>query len=124
VPLSEDEQRILQDIERSFYENDPKFAESVSKPGFYRHAKRNVRLAVGGLVLCLVVLLATFISLPPVAFVAFIGMVGCAFVMVQNVRNMGSAGLKDAADSQKAREFNDSLAEQRRNLRRKFREDN
>ena len=35
VPLSEDEERILKDIEREFYENDPAFAREVSETTLY-----------------------------------------------------------------------------------------
>ena len=41
VPLSEDEQRILHEIERRFYESDPAFASQVSQTTLYRHAGRN-----------------------------------------------------------------------------------
>ena len=37
MPLSEDEQRILQEIERNFYDSDPAFAREVSTTTLYRH---------------------------------------------------------------------------------------
>ena len=53
MPLSEDEQRILNQIEQQFYESDPDFAHSVSQNSLYRHAFRNIKwsalLFVGGL---------------------------------------------------------------------------
>ena len=38
MPLSEDEQRILHQIEQQFYESDPAFAQQVSQTTLYRHA--------------------------------------------------------------------------------------
>ena len=38
VPLSEDEQRILQEIEQQFYESDPEFAGELGKHASTRTA--------------------------------------------------------------------------------------
>lgn len=99
MPLSEDEQRILQDIERSFYETDPKFAESVSRTTLYRHAGRNCKWAIALFVVSLAVLLASFIQFPIVAFIGFLGMTAATAIFVQNVRRIGNAGLREISDS-------------------------
>lgn len=104
MPLSEDEQRILQDIERSFYETDPKFAETVSRTTLYRHAGRNCKWAVVLFVVSLVVLLASFIKFPLVAFVGFLGMMAATAVFVKNVRRIGNAGFKEVTDHFAAKE--------------------
>ena len=57
VPLSEDEQRILHEIERSFYENDPEFARGVSTATLNQHTGRNTRLSVFGFAAGLLLLL-------------------------------------------------------------------
>lgn len=121
MPLSEDEQRILQDIERSFYENDPAFAKAVSSSAIYKHASRNCKIAVGTFALSLVVLLATFTSTPIVAFLGFVGMLASAGFFVQNLRRIGSVGLRDAAESDKARQVNDSLSDARQRFRKHLR---
>jgi len=41
VPLSEHEQRILHELERSLYQEDPAFAERVRSETVYRHAGRH-----------------------------------------------------------------------------------
>jgi len=48
VPLSEDEQRILHEIEQQFYATDPAFAREVGTTTLYRHAFRNLKLAGAG----------------------------------------------------------------------------
>jgi len=97
MPLSEDEQRVLQDIERSFYENDPAFARAVTNNGF-DHASRNCKLAAMCFVLCLVAMLFTFAHYPVAGFVGFLGMVVSAALFVQNLRRIIRPRLNDVAD--------------------------
>ena len=51
MPLSEDEQRILQEIEQQLYASDPQLARDVSSTTIYRHAGRNLKWAALGFVL-------------------------------------------------------------------------
>src|SRR5439155_4263973 len=60
MPLSEDEQRILQEIEAQFYANDPQLAQQVSETTLYRHASRNIKWAALGFVVGFIVLLTSF----------------------------------------------------------------
>lgn len=121
MPLSEDEQRILQDLERSLYQDDPAFARVVGSDALYRHARRNCRLALAGFVLSLLVLLGTFTSSFALAFVGFIGMVACAAVFVQNTKRIGAAGFKDVAESARARQMEQQVRGARRRLGGRFR---
>ena len=58
MPLSEHEQRLLEQIERALYAEDPKFASTVSSTDLRTHARRRVRRALVLLVLGMVALLA------------------------------------------------------------------
>ena len=58
MALSEDEQRILRQIEQEL-QNDSKFAQAVSPSGLYTHSAKTVRLAAIGLVLGLVLAIHT-----------------------------------------------------------------
>ena len=49
MALSDDEQRILRQIEQEL-QNDEKFAQAVSPAGLYRHSAKLVRWAIVGLV--------------------------------------------------------------------------
>jgi hypothetical protein len=62
VPLSDHEQRLLEQIERALYAEDPKFASAVSSTDLRTHARRRVRRAVVLLVLGMVALLAGVVS--------------------------------------------------------------
>ena len=59
MPLSEDEQRILNQIEQQFYESDPAFAQQVSQTTLYRHTFGRVKWGILGFVVGLAFLIAT-----------------------------------------------------------------
>ena len=88
MPLSDDEQRILHEIEKEFYDSDPEFAREVGETSLYRHALRNIKWAaiigVAGLVGIVAGLQVHF----GLAFVAFLTMFVCAIVIERNLRKM------------------------------------
>ena len=94
MPLSDDEQRILREIEDQL-SSDEKFASAVSSKGLYSHSVRTVRWASLGVVVCLIGIIAALQVHFLVAFVAFIGMLSCALVIERQVRLMGRAGVQD-----------------------------
>ncbi len=94
MPLSEDEERILKDIEREFYENDPAFAREVGETTLYRHAWRNIKLSLVGFVAGLAALVLTLSTSYLLAFGGFLVMLACALVIERNARKMGKAGLE------------------------------
>ena len=93
MPLSEDEQRILRQIEEQFRVNDPSFAEKVSAPGLYRPALRKARWSVLGLIASLVGLVLTLQVHFLASFGCFIAMLVFAFVIEDSLRKVGRAGL-------------------------------
>src|SRR5947199_5773009 len=94
VPLSEDEQRILHEIEQQFYESDPAFARGVGKTTLYRHAGRNLKWATLGFLAGFVLLVVAFASSLFLGFVGFAVMLACAFVFERNLRKMGRSGCR------------------------------
>jgi hypothetical protein len=75
VPLSEHEQRLLDQIERALYQEDPKFASTVRATDLRTHMRRRLRRAALVLVLGFAILLAGLIALKDPARTA-VGMVG------------------------------------------------
>jgi hypothetical protein len=102
MPLSEEEQRILQQIEQQFYESDPAFSQRVSQTTLYRHAVRRVVLSVLLLVAGLAFLVATLQVHFAVAFAGFLVMLLAAFGIEKNVRAMGRVGLEQVSANLKA----------------------
>ena len=62
MPLSDHEQRLLEQIERALYAEDPKFASTVSSTDLRTHARRRVRRSLVLLVLGMAGLLAGVIT--------------------------------------------------------------
>ena len=122
VPLSEDEQRILHEIERSFYENDPDFARGVSTATLNRHIGRNTKWSVAGFVVGLV-LLITQLGTFWLAALGFLAMLGSAFVFVSNLRRMSRRGLANFSRSLRSRNFGSALSEPGKRLRQRFKRD-
>src|SRR2546421_156855 len=92
VPLSDDEQRILHEIERQFYEQDPAFARQVGSTTVYSHAGRNLKWAAVGFVTGLVLMITLFVSSLALGFIGFAVMFVSAVVFERNLRRMGKAG--------------------------------
>ena len=98
MPLSDDEQRILRDIEQQL-QSDERFATAVSPSGLYRHSVKTVRWAALGVLSSLVF---TVVSLQVhfiMAFAGFLGMLACVLVIERQLRAMSKVGLKDVAAS-------------------------
>ena len=90
MPLDDREQRILAEIERQFYEDDPKLATAVRN--IDRSRSFGVRLPLVGLIGGLAIVVAFFTSQTLVALAGFTLMVVSATVLVQEIRRRGWAG--------------------------------
>jgi hypothetical protein len=80
VPLSEHEQRLLDQIERALYQEDPKFASTVRQTDLRSHMKRRLVKAALVLVLGFGVLLFG-VTRPPGLAQALIGIAGFALMV-------------------------------------------
>ena len=94
MPLSEHEQRLLDQIERALYQEDPKFASSVRATDLRTHMRRRLRRA--GLVLALgfALLLAGLIGFgtsavgTAIGIAGFIVMVGALLLAMSSWRRL------------------------------------
>ncbi|MGI9080586.1 MAG: DUF3040 domain-containing protein [Acidimicrobiales bacterium] len=120
MPLSEDEQRILHEIEQSFYESDPAFAREVGKTTLYRHAGRNLKWATLGFVCGFVLLLVAFASSLILGFAGFLVMLGSAVVFERNLAKMGRAGWRQVSDTMKTQNLRESMGDAGKRIRRRF----
>ena len=121
MPLSEDEQRILQEIERNFYDSDPAFAGKVSTATLTRHAGRNLRWAIAGFVAGLVVLILGFTESVVLGFLGFAVMVGSGFAFYVNAAKLGRANL--AAVTSRTGSLQELLGKRSQRLRDRFRKE-
>jgi hypothetical protein len=86
MPLDDKEQRILAEIERQFYEEDPELARAVEK--IERPSRIGVRLSLLGVIVGLAIVI-TYISITWVAVVGFAVVVGSATSLVNALRIRG-----------------------------------
>ena len=121
MPLSEDEQRILQEIERNFYDSDPAFAREVSATSLTRTALRNLRFAVVGFVAGLVILIMLFTRSVLFGFAGFAIMVASAFLFYVNAAKLGRANLPSV--SAKTGNITELFGQRSQKLRERFKKD-
>ena len=119
MPLSEHEQRILEEIERSFYD-DAAAAEDGTRPS--PSASRNLKLSAIGFVAGLAIVIG-FIATTAVAFAGFLVMLGSAFVFERNLRRLGRERMENLARSVKANQLGDQFGAVGRKMRDRMRRD-
>lgn len=94
MPLSEEEQKILKEIEAQLNATDPDLVEQVSRTTLYRHSARVIRWAALGFLAGLVLLVFTFAKSVWIGVVGFGVMLACLLVIERNVRKLGRAGMQ------------------------------
>ncbi len=99
MPLSDHEQRLLEQIERALYAEDPKFASSLRGKDARSTFRRTVLFACIGFALG-VVLLMTGLVLQQiaVAIVGFVAMLGSAYVALSGYRRVTSGARLGVVD--------------------------
>jgi hypothetical protein len=121
VPLSEDEERILQEIAQRFYEDDPTFAREVSETTLYRHTVRRMKWSIVGLIVGAAFLVAALSTSYLLSFAGFLVMLACALVFERNLRKLGRAGLDQLSRTVRANGLRDALGGAGRRVRERFR---
>lgn len=92
VPLSEDEQRILSEIEEQLYESDPDLVREVGSTTVYTHALRSLRWGALLFVVGTVAMVGLLSTHPALAFLGVVLMFLAALWVVQSARRLGRAG--------------------------------
>ena len=92
MPLSEHEQRLLDQIERALYAEDPKFASSVRSTDLRTHMRRRLRRAAFVLVVGVVLLILGLSTNPAVGIAGFAVMVGALLLGLSALKRLGGNG--------------------------------
>ncbi len=98
MPLDDREQRILAEIERQFYEDDPELAEAVKN--IDRSRSFGVRLPLVGLIGGLIIVVVFFTSQTLIALAGFTVMVISATALVHEIRRRGWVLGDDESESE------------------------
>ncbi|MEU9096096.1 DUF3040 domain-containing protein [Streptomyces sp. NPDC048361] len=110
MPLSEHEQRMLEQMERALYAEDPKFATALEGSGLRTYTRRRVYQAVAGFLVGIALLMAGMVAQQIwISVVGFLVMLGCAVLAVtgwrkaprpgEQARGVGSAVARPARRS-------------------------
>ncbi len=105
MPLSEHEQRQLEQIERALYAEDPKFAQAVRAKDPRVHYKRRIVEAAIGFLLGVGLLLAGVVSkLTVVGVAGFVVMLACSMWALSSWRHMsGGAAARGPSRDRRVR---------------------
>ncbi|GAA3370391.1 spore wall synthesis complex protein [Streptomyces sannanensis] len=93
MPLSEHEQRMLEQMERALYAEDPKFATALEGSGLRTYTRRRVYQAVAGFLVGIALLMAGMVAQQIwISVVGFLVMLGCAVLAVTGWRKAPRSG--------------------------------
>ena len=125
MPLSDHEQRLLDEIEQALYAEDPKFAASVRSARTRRsRTHRSAALCIvgvlAGLALVLVGLIATIIALSVVGFVLLVASCGYAVQIVRGRRNGSPAPAPTRTGASRAPRASGLRSRMAARIRRRF----
>ncbi len=120
MPLSEDEQRILSEIEQQLYESDPALARDIADTTIYSHAYRNLKWAILTFILGVVALIGTLSTSFILAFGGFVIMLVSALAIERNVRRMGRAGIDQMTSRMRAAGVRDAFGNANQKMRDRF----
>ncbi len=93
MPLSEHEQRILEEIERRLAEEDPRLVDQVSRTSLYTHLARRIKLAtlafLGGFVMLMFFSVSTALAVG-----GFVVMLLSALLVYRYLKRIGREQLR------------------------------
>lgn len=93
-PLSPDEQRVLEEIERRLREEDPRLAQTVASTSLYSHVARRIRWGSLAFVAGFLMLMLFAVSVW-VAVVGFGVMLASGLLVYQQVKRLGRDQIRD-----------------------------
>ncbi|MEU6850789.1 DUF3040 domain-containing protein [Actinacidiphila alni] len=98
MPLSEHEQRMLEQMERALYAEDPKFASALEGSGLRTYTRRRVYQSVAGFLVGIALLMGGMIAKQPwISVVGFLVMLACAVLAVTGWRKAARPGEQQQA---------------------------
>ncbi len=105
MPLSDHEQRMLEQMERALYAEDPKFATVLEGSELRKYTRRRVYQAAAGFAVGIALLMAGMVAQAVwVSVAGFLVMLGCAVLGVTSWRRAPRAGEEaPAAEPHEAR---------------------
>jgi hypothetical protein len=119
VPLSEEEQRILQEMEQKLYEHDRDFVDRVNHSSHRLRAAKGAKWSVTGFVAGFALLLSTFRFSVALGALGFFLMLVSSLAFVQHIRQASAAPAR-ASSRVRAQALAGELTAIRRRIRSRF----
>ncbi len=120
MPLSEDEQRILSEIEDHLYESDPALAREVAQTTIYTHAFRNLKWATLGFIVGVALMVGLLSTSFILAFAGFLVMLASLLWFENNARKLGRAGLEQMTQNFRGGGLRDVMGGAGNRMRERF----
>ena len=93
MSLSDDEERILSEMEAQLYESDPRLVKDVSSTTVYTAAFRNVKWSIGIFVIGLLIMILTLRVHYLFSAAGFVVMLFALLFLERNAVKLGKAGM-------------------------------
>ena len=93
MPLSEEEQKMLEEIERSFYDNDPGLARTVGLPRSSGPSRAPIVFGTAAIVGGLALIILGLSRHVAISYVGFLAMLGGSFALVGHLRQLAHQGI-------------------------------
>ena len=118
MPLSENEQKILSEIEAQLYRSDPGLAREVGSTTVYTHAFRNIKISLFTFVIGVAAMVMTLSTHFLLAFGGFVIMLASAIFFERNARRLGRAGMQQMTENLGGSALREYFAEPGQRFRR------
>ncbi len=122
MPLSDDEERILSEMEEHLQASDPRLVKEVSETTVYTQPLRSIKWAVVGFVAGVALMVMPLSTSYLLAFVGFLVMLASALRRERNARVVGRTGLRQASESGRAVSLRDAVGGPAGRVRDRMRE--
>lgn len=109
MPLSEDEKRILSEIEANLYETDPSLAKEVASTTVYSASVRRLRVAAVTFFAGLAMVIFTLRISYWFSFIGFWVMLGAAMSFESSLRELSKVSVDQFSQSLSSRPLSDRL---------------
>ncbi len=120
MPLNENEERILREIERRLEDSDPESARRIRSTTLPRYLARNCKWGIVGFLVGLVILLVGFASSWVLGLIGFVVMLAGAITFTQNLRRIGRHSWHQLTRSNGGRNVGQMIEDAAERLRRRF----
>ena len=123
MPLSEDEQKILNQIESQLYESDPRLAKEVETTTVYTGHLRMLRWAALGFVAGIALMVFALSVHVLLSATGFIIMLVAALVFEHNFRQLGKTGLQQRSQRKRSGDLWAAFGANSQKMRDRFQKD-